>query len=229
MTPPRFAPPPRVEGVYRAPWTERVGLEDPAVIRAFAWTVPIAVVTTAVVLWSLWSLGWWVAVTGALLSFPLTMLVGIGGSVGLAHLAGVAAGRILLPTGRSTPAVEDFSLEKSLVVRGMVQGAVRHLETRLRAEPGNLALRLFLADLYAGEARQPLSAERLYLGVKRDEAATAGQHLHATNRLIDLYGGALRDPAAAAREMRDLAERHPGSRGAALAAEALRDASTADA
>lgn len=229
MIPRPLAPPHRVEGVYRAPWTERVGLEDPVALRAFAWSLPISFLAGVVVLWSAWEQGMLVAVAAGLVASVVIEAVGVAATVGIATFVGSAAGRVLLPTGRSTPSVEDFSLEKSLVIRGMVADAVRHLETRMRAEPSNLALRLFLADLYAGEARQPLSAERLYLGVKREAATTAAQHLHATNRLIDLYGGALRDADAAAREMRDLAERHPGSRGAAFAADALRDGSPADA
>lgn len=202
---------------YRPSLSERLGVDGPLALRAIVWSLPVAVLVSVVVLAACWEHGVFLAAVAGLLAFGGTALVGSGGVLLCAHLAGTAAGRILLPSGRTTPAVEDFSREQSLVIRGQVDEAVALLERRCRAEPGNAALHLFLADLYAGDARKPHHAARTFRHVKQLRAIPAAQDLYATQRLIDLYSGPLANPDRAAVEMQHLVARHPGLRAAAYA------------
>lgn len=159
---------------------ERLGVDCPLALRAIAWSLPVAVLVGVVVLAACWDSGVLLAAVAGLLAFGGTALVGSGGVLLCAHLAGTAAGRILLPSGRTTPAVEDFSREQSLAIRGLVAEAVARLEGRCRAQPANAALHLFLADLYAGEAHKPHHAARTFRHVKQLRAISAAQDLYAT-------------------------------------------------
>lgn len=209
---------------YRPSLSERFGLDGPQLLRALVWSLVPASGVGIVAVTSWWEYGAVVAVAAGLLAFAVTGLVGSGGVLLFTHLSSVAAGRLLLPTGRSSPTPEDFSREQSLVIRGQVAEAIQLLARRCSAEPANAALHVFLADLYAGESRQPHHAARTFRQVKQIPRVSAAHDLYATQRLIDLYLGPLDNPDRAAQEMRHLVAKHPGSRAAADAGRLLRTA-----
>ena len=192
-------------------------------VRAVAWALPLAAVAAVATFVYLLERGVLLALPGAFLVFCAVTLGVAFGSQFIAHATGRAAGALVLPSGSSTPVVRDFSLEKSLVIRGRVPEAVASMERQLAAAPDDAELCIFAADLYAREAREPRRAEALFRRAREAKGVSAGQDHYATQRLIDLYLGPLDDEARAADELRRLIERHPGTRSAAYAEGALRD------
>jgi hypothetical protein len=205
--------------VFRPEWLD---LEDLTILRAFVWSLPAAIIGALSVFVLLMEYGVLLALPGAVLAFFAIIGVIVGGSQAMAHGGARAAASLVLPSGSSTPAVRDFSLEKSLVIRGRVAEAMHSLEAQLSAAPDDPELCIFAADLYAREAREPRRAEPLFRRAREAPKVSAGQDHYATQRLIDLYLGPLDDEARAAGELRRLIERHPGTRTAAYAEGALR-------
>jgi hypothetical protein len=163
-----------------------------------------------------------VAFGGALLAFVGTVMV--TGLIALLLSDRFARGAMsfVAPSGRSTPSTDDYSFEKALLARGKVDEALTSLEVRLANHPDDAALCLFVADVYAREGREPAKAERLYLRAREMVGASPEHDYRATNRLIDLYMGALDDPARAEAELERMRLRHAGTTAAAHAEQALR-------
>jgi hypothetical protein len=210
--------------LFRPEWLD---LEDLTILRALFWSLPAAIIGAASVFVLLREYGVLLAFLGAVLAFFAILGVTVGGTQALAHGGARAAASLVLPSGSSTPVVRDFSLEKSLVIRGRVAEAAESLERQLAAAPGDPELCIFAADLYAREAKEPRRAEPLFRRAREAARVSAGQDHYATQRLIDLYLGPLDDEARAAEELRRLIERHPGTRIAKYAEGALRTLPTA--
>lgn len=103
-----------------------------------------------------------------------------------------------------------------------MDAAVSALEVRLASHPDDAALCLFLADVYARDARDPAKAERLFLRARETPGAAKTVDYHATTRLVDLYLGPLDEPARAAAELERMRRLHPGTQGAVHAETALK-------
>jgi hypothetical protein len=82
-------------------------------------------------------------------------------------------------------------------------------------------VRVRAAELYVRHGRDLRRAEALYKELRRLPQATPRHDVFASNRLIDLYLGALPDPGRALVELRRLIERYPGTEPAQRAREAL--------
>jgi hypothetical protein len=206
---------------FEVPW--RLDWEDPSTWRAVAWSLPLAALVGAL------TIGWMVR-SGQTLAAPLlgigtfclTLAVSTGLSLGLAHGAGKGATSFLAPSGRGTPSVDEYSREKSLLARGRVDEALTALQVHLANRPGDPALCLLIADVYAHQAGQAAKAEGFYRRARESPVATPAHDYQATNRLIDLYLGPLDDARRAAAELERLRGRHAGTQGAAHAEAALR-------
>lgn len=92
----------------------------------------------------------------------------------------------------------------------------------LRATHGEtVELLLGEADLHLGRGGNPQRARDLLIRVRQVADVTRADELYATQRLIDLYFGALKDQGRALTEMRRLVDRFPGTRDAEGAAAEL--------
>jgi hypothetical protein len=197
-------------------------LENPHNLRAFAWSLPVAVMMGLLAFVALRAHGGLVAVAGALLAIAGAVVVFGAAAMGMSSLSSRGAMGFVAPSGRSTPAPDDYSYEKSLLARGDVAAAVDAIEVRMAVCPQDVALRLFAADAYARHAGDPSKAERLYLQTREMPGISSAQDYLATNRLIDLYTGVLDDTARAMAELERLRVRHAGSTAAAHAEQVLR-------
>ena len=157
-----------------------------------------------------------------LLAFVGTVLVTGLVALLLAHQSARGVMSFLAPSGSSTPAPDDYSYEKSLLVRGKIDEAMTALEVRLANHPDDAGLYLFVADVYAREGRDPAKAVPLYCRAREMASVTPEQDYRATNRLIDLYLGALDNPGRARAELERMRVRHVGTTAAAHAEQALR-------
>jgi hypothetical protein len=200
---------------YLRSLAERLRLDDPETLRALGRAAPPSAFLGVLAFAWLLRHGVVAAVLGALLGFGAGIFLLGGGSAGLSHLVARAAAAFLLPSGNSSPGEEEFSRERALVAAGKVNEALGMMERRREAEPANAALVLLLAETYARDAGQPRRAVPLFRAVREMDGVSPERDLYATNRLVDLYLGPLEDRAGAARELRRILRRHPGSRAAA--------------
>jgi len=200
----------------------RPDLRDPVVMRALGWSLPVSLLLGGLVMH--WTSGWGglAAVASGVVAFAATLAVSAGSAVALAGGSAAGLTSFLMPSGGGTPSVEDYSYEKSLLVRGLVDAAVSALEVRLANRPDDAGLCIFLADVYARNAGDAAKAERLFLRARELPGAAKAQDYHATTRLIDLYLGPLDEPARAAAELARMRRLHPGTQGALHAETALK-------
>jgi hypothetical protein len=124
-------------------------------------------------------------------------------------------------SGASTPYEDQYSYQDALVMQGKVSEALASYEDIIVTKPNDAAPRIRAAELYAREAEGVRRAAELLRAVQRLPDVPAGQDIYATNRLVDLLVGPLRDPGRAMVELRRLIERYPRTTAAAYAREAL--------
>lgn len=162
----------------------------------------------------------------ALLLFVLVTGVAVAGFIfAMSHWfpAGVAHAFVsfLAPNRGSAPRETSYSHIQAMAARGDVEGALRAYEAVISTDPGAVDARLRAADLYASSGREPARAAALLGEVRRVPGLSASRDLYATQRLIDLYDGPLRQPQRSLTELRRIIERHPGTREAEFARAAL--------
>jgi len=196
--------------------------DEPRNIRAVTGSLALAMLMAAFAFAMLREIGWVWAVLGALLAAAATIVVVPALVLWFASSAARGATSFVAPSGSSTPMADDYSYEKALLARGQVDAALAALEARLANHPDDPALCLFVADVYSRHAHEPRKAERLYLHAREVPGASAANDYLATNRLIDLYMGALDEPALAAAELEHMRIRHAGTTAATHAEQALR-------
>ncbi len=153
------------------------------------------------------------SITGGAAAALLALSLSAGAGTGWHHL---------MVSGASTPYVEQFSQEQALVMRGHVAEALASFESLICACPERVDARLRAAELYATLGANPARAATLFREVQVAPAATNGEDIYASNRLVDLLLGPLADPGRALVELRRIADRYPTSRAAAHARDAIR-------
>lgn len=206
---------------YREGFLERMGHDGLTLLRAAVWSIPIALLAAAMAVFAALEgdRGWLVAIAaGAGAALGAAVLI-VGGTLLFTHGVADAALSVLWPSGASSAAPPSFSLQEAMVARGDVRGALASYEQLIR-DPATewrvaIAARLQAAELCV--AGEPHRARALLEAARAHPRATAAQDLTATNRLVDLYLGALDDPAAARAELSHIVERHPNSTAAAHA------------
>lgn len=156
-------------------------------------------------------------------TFACSLLAALA-TAGLAVLLAKATGdgwqKVAL-SGASTPYEEQFSYQQSLVMQGKVEEALASFEEMIAAAPDAVEPRIRAAELYAQNRESARRAAELLRQVQRIRSIAPGQDIYATNRLVDLLIGPLRDPGRAVVELRKLIDRHPTSTAAAHARDAL--------
>ena len=200
----------------------RVDFDDPALWKALAWSLPLSALNAGLVVrFTVERAGGW-ALLLAVVAFLATLTVASTLAMLLAHGSARGASAFLLPSGRGTPSVKDFSYEKSLLARGRVDEAVAALERHLAARPDDASLCLLIADVYARNLGDAARAERCFRRVREIPGVAQAHDYRATSRLIDLYLGPLDDPVRAAAELEWMRVRHAGTEGARHAETALK-------
>ena len=138
----------------------------------------------------------------------------------LANGAGATYKRFMVD-GTSTPYVEQYSYEQSLVMQGRVDDALASFEAIIADQPTAIDPRLRAAEHYDREKKNFRRAAALFREVQRIDSASYGQFIFVTNRLADLYAGPLAEPGKALVELRRLIALHPTSPAAEHARVAL--------
>lgn len=143
---------------------------------------------------------------GALTLSLASMFVGLKSGT----LAG-SASEVVYMGGSSTPYEDNFSQEQALVMQRDYATALHLFEQRILATPNDARVLVAAADLYATHGENPRRAAELYRNVQRLPEVSHGHDVYVSNKLADLYLGALKDPGRALVEFRRLIHRYPGS------------------
>ena len=170
----------------------------------------------------------------ALVGVPLILAVPLAAGLTAAFIwAGItfgtaaaeAFGRMVLPTGDSTPYEHQFSHEDSLAARGDIAGAIESLEAAIAVTPltalTGVNVRIRAAELHMGKGGDPKRAAELFREIQRFPGASPSQDTYVSNRLIDLLLGPLRQRSRALVELRRIADRYPDSSAATHARAAI--------
>jgi hypothetical protein len=140
---------------------------------------------------------------GFVVVFVWSVLTGTG-NVAHSLLHPPSGGPVSVPT----------SAAEALFSRGDIAGSMAAFDA-LREQHGALpALLRREADLHLGRDGRPERARELLIRLRQSDGVSPADELFATQRLIDLYFGALQDEPRALSEMRRLVERFPGTRDA---------------
>jgi hypothetical protein len=153
-------------------------------------------------------------------------LAAVGITLGLRQSAR-AANVLYNPTGSTTPYERVFSYQHALEMRGDIAGAAESWEALIKESPGDPAVRFAAAALFAGRGNDPARAAELYREIRQLPGATMQHEFGATNALIDLYRGPLKDEGRERSELRRFAERFAGTPQGEMARRALEEARAA--
>ena len=180
-------------------------------------------------------------VLGLLFGWPFGVLIGADGVplvlfvLGAMFVAGYTIRRILTvvpegmanafvyliwPSGRSTPYQPTYSDIQALAARGDEAGALEAYDAAMRLRPMDPEPRFQAAEMLL-RSSTPEKAARYFTQGRRLSPNDRSRELYATQRLIDLYWGKLKDYPRARAELRQLVRRFPGTREAAAANELL--------
>jgi hypothetical protein len=114
-----------------------------------------------------------------------------------------------------------YSHIQAIAARGDIAGALKEYENVIAAESTAIEARIQAAELYATSRTDVVRAAALYNEVRRIDGVSAARDLYASQRLIDLYDGPLRQPSKSLTELRRIIDRHHGSREADFARSTL--------
>jgi TolA-binding protein len=124
-------------------------------------------------------------------------------------------------SGASTPYVDQFSYQQSLVMQGKVDEALASFESIITENPHRVDAHMRAGELYAAQKGNPRRAAELFRSAQAIPTISAGEDVYVTNRLVDLYTGPLGTPGRALIELRRLIDRYPGTVPASYARAAL--------
>lgn len=127
----------------------------------------------------------------------------------------------LSPNHGIAPGEATYSHIQAIAARGDVAGALREYESVIASDSTAVEARIQAAELYATSRSDVARAAMLYSEVRRMEGVAPERDLYASQRLIDLYDGPLRQPAKSLTELRRIVDRHYGTREAEYARAAL--------
>ena len=127
---------------------------------------------------------------------------------------------MIWPSGQSTPYQHTYSNEQALAARGDLAGALQAYEAAMRLRPMDPEPRFQAAEMLL-KSSAPERAARYFTQGRRLSPGDRSRELYATQRLIDLYWGKLKDYPRARAELRQLVNRFPGTREANAAQKLL--------
>jgi len=186
---------------YKPTFFDRHGPEAAGILTARVWGVAMGLVTFAILS----------SVRGLTL---VSVLGGIGGGVLVGNLGPVLGSlfggmwNTIAVNGGSTPSTPQYSREHSLVMQGKIDEALALLDNRMAADRTDIQLRIFAADLYLRERKNPERSAELLREAHAVRPMSAGDDVYIANRLVDLYVGPLNTPYKAVRELRRIIERY---------------------
>ena len=156
----------------------------------------------------------------AIIGTPLGTLITWLGIVWLPRASSEGFVGFLWPNKGEAVRETSYSHIQAMAAAGNVAGALEAYEAEIAAAPHAIAPRAQAAELYA-QGADPARAAKLFTEIRRIPGCSSQHDLYATQRLVDLYDGPLKQPQRSLTELRRIVERHKDSREAPFAREAL--------
>ena len=126
----------------------------------------------------------------------------------------------LWPNRGAAPLQASYSHIEAMAAAGDIANALGAYEQVIAAEPLAIVPRAQAAELYS-RGSDPARAAALFAEIRAIPGCSPQNDLYATQRLIDLYDGALAQPVKSLTELRRIVDRHRDSREAPFARTAL--------
>jgi len=202
---------------YRTSRLDRMGVESPEYSSAFVGAL-IAGALTAFAGFFYAPARSWNPFLAAFLGFTGG---GVAGWLAIMGAMRLATGSLNRFTSGAGTYEQTFSYEESLLARGNYAEAISAYERHAAEGTGGATVMVRAADLHIQHGNNPKRASELYRAAQTVPGVSAGDHLYATNRLIDLYTGPLANPDAAVSELRRVIAMYPSSPAAKHARTAL--------
>jgi hypothetical protein len=161
---------------------------------------------------------------GRLWTIPVAVVIGFvaGKAMGgfILRTSGAAAAQVYAPT-RAGFYTQTFSQIDTLEARGDCRGAVAAWEAVAVSQPQNPWPLIRAGELYFRTLHDPEMALERFRHARDVVGIAPEHHRYASQKIIDLLLGPLRDDGRALVELRRLIDQHPGTREAEGAREAL--------
>lgn len=151
---------------------------------------------------------------------PTGMAIAYGGIIWLPRAASEGFLSFLWPNKGEAARETSYSHIQAMAAAGDVAGALAAYEDVIAAAPTAIAPRAQAAELYA-QGHDPARAAKLFAEMRRIPGCSRQHDLYATQRLVDLYDGPLKQPQKSLTELRRIVELHGDSREAPFARDAL--------
>ena len=162
----------------------------------------------------------WKILLYPILGTPLGMTIAYGGIIWLPRAASEGFLGFLWPNKGEAARETSYSHIQAMAAAGDVARALAAYEEVIAASPAAIAPRAQAAELYA-QGSDPARAAKLFAEIRRIPGCSPQHDLYATQRLVDLYDGPLKQPQKSLTELRRIVELHGGSREAPFAREAI--------
>ncbi|HEX8848680.1 MAG TPA: hypothetical protein VF761_04025 [Gemmatimonadaceae bacterium] len=156
----------------------------------------------------------------ATIGTPLGTLITWLGIIWLPRAGSAGFASFLWPNKGEAVRETSYSHIQAKAAAGDVAGALAAYEAEIAANPRAIAPRAQAAELYA-QGADPARAAKLFAEIRRIPGCSPQHDLYATQRLVDLYDGPLKQPQRSLTELRRIIERHGDSREAPFARDAL--------
>jgi len=192
---------------YRTTFWDRIGVDSPEYSSAFTGAL-IAGGLTGFAGFFYGPQQGWNPFLSALLAFVFAGAAAWLAIMGVIRLATGSLNRFVKGSGTYE---QTFSYEESLLARGNYAEAISAYERHAAEGTGGATVMVRAADLHIQHGNNPKRASELYRAAQAVPGVSAGNHLYATNRLIDLYTGPLANPDAAVSELRRVIAMYPSS------------------
>ena len=135
------------------------------------------------------------------------------GTLWFAERAGSTASTLYFSSGKSTPALRQYSLAESMIARARFDEAAAELERSASQYVDDPDPCLRLARLLRDHMQRPEDAVRWFRqGISR-RGCDAGTEIAASRELIEIFTHRLRTPRRALPDLARLAARHPDTPG----------------
>ena len=158
------------------------------------------------------------------LLFPLGALAGfaVGKSIGFLLLtgSGAAAQRVYMPSSAGTYAQTHSHID-TMEARGDHRGAAAAWEAVAVSRPGDPWPLIRAGEIYLRALDEPLMALDRFRHAREVAGIQPEHDRYASQKIIDIYLGPMRDDGRALAELRRLIDRHPNTREAAGARTAI--------
>lgn len=147
-------------------------------------------------------------VPGLIIGMPGGFLLMYGTIRAIVEGSGSAAASLYVPSGSTTPAVREYSLAQSLIMREQYDAAVAQLEDDARANPDDATPLVLLARLIRDRVHDHERACGAFRRTLRVPGLDAGLQHQLLRELVELCEHRLRDPARALPDLARFADAH---------------------